>query len=374
MSWDDYVLRGGRRHGEFWRGRLRGEERDLLYVAAAGFDPRMCDGAESIMREGGAGRRDCRLALLGGAGGPAAPPPLAGLAEENMERMARLFGGRGREVQTADVAQGTGRDVDIQRGAAELVVRDRDYEAYADIVVDVSSMPTQVLFPLLGKIVRRLSGAGRRPADGGRGPNLFVVASEDLAVDRAITRSGLDEEAGFVYGFLGDARPREEAAGPSVWFPVLGENRADELVRLHLAIGPDETCPVVPSPSADPRRADGILLEYRRILRRVGIDPRNMIYASEANPFDVYRQIRDAVVRYDRALRPVGARRFAISPMSGKLMSVGAFLAAYELTYEMGIRLGVGVVGAAGHRFERPGAGRIPDLSTLWVCGDCYEP
>lgn len=88
----------------------------------------------------------------------------------------------------------------------------------------------------------------------------------------------------------------------------------------------------------------------------------------------MYRQIHDAVVHYDTVLGPLGDYRFVISPMSSKLMSIGALLAAYELTYERGIRQEIALVGASKYYFERPSGPRRPDLFTVWVSGECYEP
>lgn len=366
MKWNDYVMKSGTRHDQFWHDYLL-MKRDILYVVSSGFDPRMCDGAESIAKEGGSGRRDCRLVKFHGTSDLTSPSHEA-LVEDNTRKLERLFSKW--RIQTIELAPRSSRDIDIQRAAAS-VISDDDCAAYTDIIVDVSSMPTQIFFPLLGRIVHRLSG-GALP--GGCDTNLFVIVSENTDIDRSITKIGLDEEASFVYGFFGDMDLQARESGPSIWIPVLGENRADEIERLHQKIGPAETCPVIPSPSRDPRRGDTMLLEYRKLLRRIGIDPRNMIYASEYNPFDVYRQIHDAIVHYDKALKPMGAYRFAISPLSSKLMSIGAFLAAYELTYERGIRQGIGLVGAAGYKFDVSNGTRETNLFTMWVHGDCYEP
>ena len=366
MKWSDYVMKSGPWHDRFWSDHLRAK-RDILYVVASGFDPRMCDGAESIAGKGGDGRRDCRLLRFFGTGDLTAMS-YGKLVEDNTKRLERLFSKW--KIRVVDLAPPSGRGIELQRNAT-CVVKDEDYAAYTDIVVDISSMPTQVFFPLLGAIMRQLSGDG--PAVG-RAPNLFILVSEDTAVDRAISKIGLNEEAGFVHGFTGDMALQAKESGPSIWIPVLGENRTRELERIHQKIDPAETCPVVPSPSDDPRRGDLLLLEYRDVLGRIGIDPRNMIYASEQNPFDVYRQIYDAIVHYDRVLKPLGIYRFAISPMSSKLMSVGAFLAAYELTYERDIGPGIALVGAAGYRFEATTGPRTPNLFTVWVSGECYEP
>lgn len=365
MRWDDYFMRCGSQHTKFWKKYLQ-PTRDLLYVVASGFDLRMCDGAESIMRAGGSGKRDCRLVKFYGATDSTALS-YGDLVESNILKLEQLFGKQ--QIKTVKLAPQRNRDVALQRSAAGLVV-DEDYRTYTDIIVDISSMPTQIFFPMLGKIVQRLSGTH---LSGGRNPNLFIIVSEDPAIDRAITKSGLDEEASFIYGFFGDMDLQAKESGPTIWIPVLGENRAEELKRIHQKINPAETCPVIPSPSSDPRRGDHILLEYRNVLRRIGIDPQNMIYASEQNPFDVYRQIRDAVIHYHRVLKPVGTYRFAISPMSSKLMSIGAFLAAHELTYKMKIRQGIGIVGAARYKFDKPSERCEPNLFTLWICGDCYE-
>lgn len=366
MRWEDYIMRGGADHERFWDDHLRAK-RDLLYVVASGFDPRMCDGAESIMKKGGRGKRDCRLIRFYEENDPDAAL-YADLIRDNTRRLEGMLDQR--QIQTVKVPSGANKPIDIQR-LASGAIKDGDLEAYTDIVVDVSSMQTQTFFPLLGDVLIRLA---RADSPSGRQPNLFVVVSEDLGIDKAITKSGLDEEASFVHGFLGSASLRTAALVPAIWIPLLGENRGDELELVRKEIKPAETCPVVPSPSLDPRRGDRMLLEHRELLRRVEADRRSMIYASERNPFDVYRQIYDTVVHYDTVLRPLGDYRFVISPMSSKLMSIGALLAAYELTYEEDIRQEIALVGASKYYFERPSGPRRPDLFTVWVSGECYEP
>lgn len=365
MRWEDYIMREGAGHERFWDGHLR-EERDLLYVVASGFDPRMCDGAESVMKRGGRGRRDCRLIRFYEEDDPNAAS-YAGLIRDNTRRLEGALGRR--QIQPVKVASGANKAIDIQRRASGAIAA-RDLETYTDIVVDISSMQTQTFFPLLGEA---MLGLARAEPSSRKRPNLFVVVSEDLGIDMAITKSGLDEEASFVHGFIGDTGLQAIESVPTVWIPLLGENRGSELELVRQRIDPDETCPVVPSPSRDPRRGDRMLLEHRELLRNTGADPRSMIYASERNPFDVYRQIHDAVVHYDTVLGPLGDYKFVISPMSSKLMSIGALLAAYELTYERGIKQGVALVGAAKYEFRQPGGERKPDLFTVWVSGECYE-
>lgn len=365
MKWEDYIMKEGAAHERFWDDRLQ-KARDLLYVVAGGFDPRMCDGAESIMRKGGDGRRDCRLIKFYNADDPTAAS-YSGLVEDNNRKLLRLFNRQ--QIRTLELASRSSKPADLQRRASEAIDSE-DLETYTDIVVDISSMPTQIFFPLIGSIMHRLARATPPP---GRRPNLFVVVSENLDMDKAITKSGLDDEASFVYGFIGNMNLQAMESGPTIWIPVLGENRGKELELIRQKISPAETCPVVPSPSRDPKRGDRMLLEYRDMLRRIEIGPGNVIYASERNPFDVYRQIHDAVAHYDTVLKPLGTYKFVASPLSSKLMSIGALLAAYELTYERGMKQGIALVGAAEYEFRPPGGARRPDLFTVWVSGECYE-
>ena len=97
----------------------------------------------------------------------------------------------------------------------------------------------------------------------------------------------------------------------------------------------------LPSPSRNPRRSDDIVIEYQRpLFDELHLDGRNFLYASERNPFEVYRRLRGAVLRYGDVFRILGGCRVAISPLSSKLMSIGALLTAYELKpldYRVGI-------------------------------------
>ena len=89
---------------------------------------------------------------------------------------------------------------------------------------------------------------------------------------------------------------------------------------------------------------------------------------SELNPFEVYRRLRGAVLRYGEVFGILDGCRVAISPMSSKLMALGALLAAYELK-ACGHRVGVAHVDAQGYRLG--GTAPRPELYGLWLCGEC---
>lgn len=139
---------------------------------------------------------------------------------------------------------------------------------------------------------------------------------------------------------------------PKVWFPVLGEGSRAKLEKFYELIEPDEICPILPFPSKNPRRSDDILKEYRQLLFDVwNIEIRNIIYADEQNPFQVYRHICNAVLRYNNALNPLRGAKYTVSAVSSKLLSLGALLAVYNLK-EIGFNIGLANVDVYGYTFK----------------------
>lgn len=68
-----------------------------------------------------------------------------------------------------------------------------------------------------------------------------------------------------------------------------------------------EICPVLPSPSRDPRRGDRLLMEFKGPLFDTRETPfTNVLYAHEGDPFEAYRQLLGTKKRYRRSLSVVG--------------------------------------------------------------------
>ena len=104
-----------------------------------------------------------------------------------------------------------------------------------------------------------------------------------------------------------------------------------------------EICPMVPFPSINERRADEILIKFRKQLFDIWkIEKKNIIYASETNPFQVYRRICETVDHYSNVLQPLNGDeqdvtkscRFVFTALTSKLMAIGTFLAAFNLKME----------------------------------------
>lgn len=335
----------------------------MLFILGCGFDPRMCLGLEMVLAQGGRGSRD--VMVINYREGDNSPSRTYDtLVEENIRRLSGAASGRGslqRFEAPCLTAQGHRAG---PRAVQRLFDMRQPLEGYSDVVVDVSALPRGLYFSLLARLLFHLDGW-----EGGRPPNLHVLVAEDPDLDARIEEKGIDERAEFLPGFSA-AFNREATTYPTVWLPLLGEKQLPQLERLYDEIKPDETAPVVPSPARHPRRGDALLMEYRDFLfDQLRIDPRNILYACEQNPFEVYRQVRKAVLYFQKVLGLLGGCRFALSALSSKLMSLGALLVAYELK-PAGFDIGVAHIDCQGYEMASPET--HPELVGLWLSGECY--
>lgn len=369
LRWRNYVL--GNDTAAMWRTLLRDQRRDVLYVLGLGFDERMCLGIEAVFAAGGEGRRD--VCLLTFEEGPESASRAHGeLRAANEKRIAAVVAADGRTCRRRSIrlVSDEGRPIGGRSITREFEGA-TEFSAYTDVVVDVSALPRGLYFPLLAKLLSvfdqaRTDGVVR---------NLHVIVAHSPVLDSATQDEGIDE-ATFLHGFSAAEFEREATREqPRVWIPVLGRGQRVQLDRILELVMPDEICPVLPSPAQNPREADDLMLEYRDLLfDKLRVEPRNIIYASEANPFEVYRQIMRSVRRYRRALAPLSGCKAVVSAMSSKLSSIGALLAAHELrNCAAADRVDVGVahVEAQGYSLNRPADVPNPTLYSLWLTGEC---
>ncbi|MGQ0552234.1 MAG: hypothetical protein ACT4PU_03350 [Planctomycetota bacterium] len=370
LRWRNYVL--GNDTVAMWRTLFNEKKRDVLYVLGLGFDERMCLGIEAVFAAGGEGRRD--VCLLTFDEGPESASRAHGdLRAANATRIEAVVAADGRTCRRRNIrlVSDEGRPIG-GRSITREFEGPAEFSAYTDVVVDVSALPRGLYFPLLAKL---LSVFDQVKTDGVV-RNLHVIVAHSPVLDSAIQDEGIDE-ATFLHGFSAAEFEREATREqPRVWIPVLGRGQLVQLDRILELVKPDEICPVLPSPAQNPREADDLMLEYRELLfDQLRVEPRNIIYASEANPFEVYRQIVRSVRHYRRALAPLSGCKAVVSAMSSKLSSIGALLAAYELrsgSADDRVDVGVAHVEARGYALNRPAEVPDPTLHSLWLAGECH--
>jgi hypothetical protein len=163
-------------------------------------------------------------------------------------------------------------------------------------------------------------------------------------------------------------------------FPILGENRLSQLtvvMNAGTAIpGNAEICPIIPHPSRSLRRAERLLIEYKPLLfDRLQIPVSNALYVSESNPFETYRQLLGAMARYRKSLTILGGCRLAVTPLSSKLVTLGAGLASFEMRLGNMDNHGVAMPYAEPMRYvasKEALANADPENASLILTGNAY--
>lgn len=369
--WGTYVQEAGPALVDLLREQStnRDKAKKVCLILGRGFDPRMLGGIK-LLREVFDTTEMVAIVLVFDEGPTSPSRRYDALVQENLAKLKGIIPDGQIEDRQIHMFSTEGRRV-TSRSAEAAFRSPSELQQFSDIFVDVSSLPRSVYFPVLAKLLFLLDGM-----DGTRAPNLFVLVSESAAMDGRIVEEGIDEDAGYIHPFRGGV-DRESAAGvPRVWFPLLGERQQLQLTRIYDLINPAEICPLLPSPSVDPRRADNLVMEYREILfDRLRVETRNFIYASETNPFEVYRQLRRAILHYAGALKQLGGSNAVISANSSKLLSVGALLAAYELK-RAGVDIAIAHVETHGYTLNGSADMNLlanqSKLYGLWLSGDCY--
>ena len=243
---------------------------------------------------------------------------------------------------------------------------------YDNIVVDISAMPRMVALMTVATPIYELD---KLATNGGKDINLHVTTSKSVTADLNAAHGNLHEEVTFVTGFSGRFAAQATEHVPRVWFPVLGEGQNDRLRKIQEKLDPDEICPVIPFTSRSPRRGDEIIDEHRDVLfGEFQIEPRNILRANEYNPLEAYKQLFMEMDRYRRALKELGGCKAFVSPVSSKLLSIGALLACYDHSYrEVGTeRMVVGIPNVETAIYSDPllNGELKSELYSMWIRGE----
>lgn len=352
LRWYDYVFADETdKSQELWVEACK-EAGTTLLICGAGFDPRTLDAPRRIAE---LDEEVSVLALKPGVGGEHDDAEEA--ASENEETLRALFGDQLTILESPRVLDPNSVGTVISR----RLQAEYNLLAFDTVIVDMSGLPSSISFTVLQLLLQQsLPAAHGRRFDG----NLLVTVSEDVSTDARIIASGLDAP-----GTLAGFERLPDVPKTCIWVPVLGAGAGEELRALTTLLEPDEVCPVLPFPSRNPRRGDELILEHRALLiDELQFEPRNVLYASETNPFDLYRQLVWLADRYRTALDPLGGATIVVSEHTSKILSLGVLLAAHEAG------IVVGHVRPMAYRLHGSGpADRKPSIYTAWLAGQPYN-
>ncbi|WP_433934235.1 hypothetical protein AB3662_06990 [Sorangium cellulosum] len=279
------------------------------------------------------------------------------LAEWNVEELRRI-------VPASKFEPVTILDVDNAvvggRNAVEAVRR-HSFSSVTDILVDMSAMSIGTSFP----IVRYLLELVER---GEQSPNLHVVVATLPEEDEGRRRVSNDVVS-IVHGFHGGLKLDSQARSAKLWIPQLSVPKLTALEKIYAALSFDDVCPILPFPSQNPRAGDAIAEQFiEQIEGAWEVDARNIVYASEDDPIDVYRTILDI----EEQRRPVFEETIksvvVLSPVGTKAVALGSLLAALDR--------GLPVVYVEAMKYDVPTKeDRVKaesELLHVWLHGDAY--
>lgn len=350
--WDPCIAHRGADVDAFVTDYFAVAKRRTLFVAGAGFDPRSTAVATRLAVAGASVR-----ALLFQENRP--NPPQWQVDRASANTRALLVAMANREVVPVEIF---GADGAVIGGRNVIsILSQQEFDDITDVVVDISALSVGTSFPAIRYFVERIERQ--------KGPaNLHVFVAHDPTLDADI-QSVPSDAPGYIHGFKGGSTLDGSVSAAKLWLPQLATGRRGALGRLHDFVAPHDTCPILPFPAKNPRLGDELAEEYLTELENSwSVDTRNIVYADESDPLDLYRTI----LRLDDLRKPVfaetGGSLLVLSPLGSKIMALGALLAALERD------LPVAHVEAIGYDLAPSVPAEIgsPSLVHIWLEGDAY--
>ena len=363
--WDAYCLFS--REEEitgFWKEYYSADKpkRQVVFILGKGFDPRMLNVLELLCRQNLNVDLRCYLISF-----PYDSKYTYGhLVEKNEKALETLAKSYGFEVDTSILADLHDNWLNGIKKLVSSVAAIPAEGENTDIIIDVSALPRAIYF----NIVRVLC------AKYGNNVNIFAAASESVPIDKAIKEDSYAEPEP-LWGFSARLARSGRIDGFNVSIPLLGEGREDVLIDIIKKWHSEDSCPILPFPSIDPRRSDDLLGNYQDILQNyLDVEPEQVAYAAEQNPFELYRIITGIINNYKASFKPMTKNIcFLVPILTSKLQSVGALLAAIEYPRDVAIMCPVPskykIEPEELKKFDSYNRASEPFL--MWITGEAYN-
>ncbi|HTN07598.1 hypothetical protein [Agriterribacter sp.] len=376
LRWENYFMKSGSNFESFWKKYQEESKPDILFIMGMGFDPRTNNGIESIYSFKSEQKRDTILLRYYKSAEDVEEAPVLKV-KEHLDRLTNFLNKAGYSgPQEKNIILRSDDDKSIASINATYIIPDFSvFEKYSDIVIDISAMPRGIFIPLINKCLDLVDQYNNVNVIK---KNLHVIVSENSNLDGLIMDKGTDEAATYIYGF----RIKEidkTVDQKEVWIPLLGENQTNQFDKIKVELNPVEICPILPFPCENLRRGDNLIIEYQdRLLNDNNVELKNIVYADESNPFQVYRLLNGTIHRYNESFRLLSGCKIIVSALSSKLLTIGAFMAVYEKKKE-GSNIGIMHVESMGHELsedfeeQKIEIAKHNKLFEIWLAGIPYN-
>lgn len=352
LRWDPCISHRGDTARQFINEYFGQGDREVLLVCGAGFDPRATETAKWLAAAAG----DRLQAHLIREHRPRPDKALLQRADDNQATLQTLVPRN--QVHSVDIFSEDEKTVVAGKRAVEMF-RTLSLRGTTDLVVDLSALSTGISFPLLRFLV---SLADATPGF----PNVHVLVLTSPTTDDAV-RAELMDQHHKVPGFGEDFETAAGQRRPKLWLPQLGKRATSALDVIQNRLHFDEICPILPFPARSPRAVEELVEAYRvQISETWLVDDRDLLYATEDDPLDLYRTI----LRIDTLRRATfeieGGSMTVLSPLGTKAMALGALLAALERD------LPIIYVEAQRYKMVHLPVSQEYGLIHLWLTGQAY--
>jgi hypothetical protein len=344
----------------FWQQVSADPKTQVLYFSGLGFDPRMLLGMQTVLGAFPPERRECLL-LTAQIDGVVEDVRLRDLTAENLKEAHKIIG---TDVPPAIFPMFAGSEAVVgPRHINEYVAKVIQASSSTDWVIDISSLPRIIFIPLISMLLTQ----AERLRKNGKNQNVHIIVADNADIDRAIAGTGIDLSATPSLGFSSSIESDSKKHIPRIWIPILGDNQEGNMRNVKVYVDPSVILPMVPFPARDPRRPDSVLTSHRVLFEEFDVEVSNILYAGESNPFDVYQQLLAIASTYNDNLRDLGGANIIISPLSNKVQSIGACLAAHELKAS-GVLVSIVQTVPTEYRFSDADFGET-NIQSLWLAG-----
>lgn len=368
--WESYIMFKNEESINFWKEHFS-RKRKTLFILGLGFDIRMNCILSQVINSNAELDLDCMLiSFKESSQSPSLK--LSDNVKSNLETFNKIIGTRTVINKNCNIWNNNSKKK-IRIGDREIAkaITIDDINNYSDIILDISSLPRGIYFSLIGKLLTLIDFEKLKI-------NLFVCVVENAKIDAATVERMGEGDLNYTHGFSGNIELTSEAK-PLVWFPILGENKEEQIRRVYSKISDlknrdIEICPTLPFPSKDPRRSDNIITQYHEILfDELNVESQNIMYVPEANPFEAYIRFNKTIKNFMESLSLLDGCKFILSIFSSKLISLGALLSAYENSDDVGILN----VDSQGYEINNENvieeASKSSEVFVTWLTGEPFE-
>lgn len=313
-----------------------------LFIVGRGFDPRMAVGVAALFE---ADQTSSVLLVHYTEKQTVKNPVHIQERDKNVEKLKSICGTQIMDIAIEIWNETAGSSVvceTVRKAITSELIR-----PYNEIIVDISAMPRTMSFNL----IKCLIDLKRIPANSNKKISLLVC--ENSSLDDGIKSIIATDSAEFLQGLNAFTMGMEGiSANTRVWIPILGLNEETALRKIADFLHPDETCPVLPFPSANVRREEEIIRRHgNELFSGLEIEKRNIIYVPENQPIIMYQKLCNTVNFYESALTLPGSDteiNYVFSSQGSKIMDVGVLMAIMNLMRE-GLTVGMAIIETEGY-------------------------